>query len=53
MKKYKVYWTEKKSIIIEAQSEDEAIDKVWNGQHDENGVSSEMDNTIEAIEITA
>lgn len=52
MKTYNVIWTERMSVNIEAENEEQAVDKVWNCEHDENGVSSEIDGGIEAYEIT-
>jgi hypothetical protein len=52
MKTFNVVWTERMSVNIEAETADEAVDKAWNSEYDENGVSSEMDGSIEAYEIT-
>ncbi len=35
MKKYKVYWEVSKYAIVEANSEEEAIEKVHNGEAEE------------------
>lgn len=48
LKTYNVVWTERMSVNIEEKSENEAVDKVWNSEYDENGVSSEMDSSIVA-----
>ena len=51
MKTYKVYWTEKMSVNIEAESENEAVDKAWDSNYDENQVQTEIDGAMEAVEL--
>lgn len=51
MKKYRVHWCEIKSVIIEAESQEQAVDKAWDSDYDENKVRSEIDGSIEATEV--
>lgn len=51
MKTYSVVWHEKMSVNIEAESQEEAVNKAWDSDYDENGVASEIDGSIEAYLI--
>lgn len=50
-KTYNVIWTEKLSIQIQANSEQEAVEKVHDCEYDNNQISTEIDSTPEAYEI--
>lgn len=44
-----VIWTEKMSVEVEAESEEEAREIVLNCEHNEVGVSAELDSQPEAF----
>lgn len=51
LKRFNVIWTERMSVEIQAETADEAVDKAWNSEYDENNLSSEIDSSMEAYEI--
>lgn len=50
MNKYKVYWEVRKYAIVEAENEDEAVDKVWE-DNDIEQVEDEVTTSLQAIKI--
>lgn len=51
MKTYNVVWTERHAVNIEAETEEEAIQKAYNCDYDEAGLSAEIDSMPEAYEM--
>lgn len=51
MKTYNVVWTERHAVNIEAETEEEAIEKACQCDYDEAGLSAEIDSMPEAYEI--
>lgn len=51
MKTFNVVWSERMSVNVEAENEQEAREKVLNCEHDEAQVASELDMQPEAYEI--
>ncbi len=51
--KYNVVWTERMSVEVEANDEQEACRIVLDCEHDEAGVSSEIDTSPEAYRVIA
>lgn len=51
MNTYNVVWTERMSVNVQANSEDEAIEMIMNGEFDEAGVSAEIDGSAEAYKM--
>jgi len=51
MKTFKVIWEEKRSIVIEAKNEEEALEKVHRSDYDESQESAEISSPPEAFEM--
>ena len=51
MNKYKVFWEVKKYAIVEAENENEAVDKVWGDDSNIEQFEDEITTSLEAIKI--
>jgi hypothetical protein len=52
MEKYKVYWEERRSVIVDADSSEEAIEKVMSGDYEMQAeASGEITAPAEAFKI--
>ena len=52
MKKFKVYWEESRNVIVDADSSEEAIEKVMSGDYEMQAeASGEITAPAEAVEV--
>jgi hypothetical protein len=51
MKKYKVMWEEQRYVIVEAESANEAVDRVWADEGDFKVEDGEITTSLQAMEL--